>query len=304
MGAFVSRVQALFAPVEPPSPADLVTSHFCAPATLATVRAVFFAWHFTILLCLIIPPNRLALPQFCYLTIQSYTLIIIYCLIGALQYWRHRHVLDAIAAGAGRPLQPVETSGRYPPPVHPSLRTAHYSFPSFSHDSPTLPSVVAIVAPDTPMQLPPSQMAGTAASSNASSSEQQPSSMTKLDWIDNVHWILFQVLSTVAPFVTLVYWTLIYPKVCVGLNESRAFLDFILINSFSMDLSCVRLSLTCAGNQRALVGRHACARVELVHHALGSLPQSHVARAAPPRLGGRLWRVLCRLWRVGALAVQ
>jgi hypothetical protein len=228
MGAFASRVQALFAPTEPPSPVDLVTSHFCAPATLAAVRAAFFAWHFTILLCLIIPPNRLALPQFCYLTIQSYTLIILYCLLGAVQYWRHRHVLDAIAAGAGRPLQPVETSGRYPPPVHPSLRAAHYSFPSFSQDSPTLPSVVAIETPATPMQLPPSMMAGTAAST--SSSTQEPSNMAKLDWIDNVHWVLFEILSTVAPFVTLVYWTLIYPKVCTGGGPRVCVKEYVFIH--------------------------------------------------------------------------
>jgi hypothetical protein len=40
--------------------------------------------------------------------------------------------------------------------------------------------------------------------------------LDKLDWI---HWILFEILATIAPLVTLVYWTMIYPTVCQKQHE-------------------------------------------------------------------------------------
>lgn len=56
-------------------------SHFVSPGTLATIRGVFFVWHVSMLIKQLCNVGRLPLPQLCYLTIQTYSLINIFCLV-------------------------------------------------------------------------------------------------------------------------------------------------------------------------------------------------------------------------------
>jgi hypothetical protein len=141
-----------------PSPIDLISSKFVRPQTLGAIRAVFFVWHFALLLSLFILPNSNALPQMCYLTFWSYTLMICYCLLGAIQFARHRSLLNV--ADQSRVMSTLPEDGVY---------GADVAFASAN----TIP----------------------------------------LDFLDRLHWYVFQVCSSVAPIVTIVYWTVIYPHV-------------------------------------------------------------------------------------------